>query len=114
MKKSMTTQDKKEITNLIRDVIREELFDMNKLDRFAFQKNLHILDKYNILTGKKNGCQIATETTQKIGFYGTTPVVQASAITDPSGEGAANDRDTEARAACSSIITALHNLGLIA
>jgi hypothetical protein len=50
---------------------------------------------------------------QKIGFYGVVPVVQASTIANPSGSGVAGV-DNSARTAIVSIITALHNMGIIA
>lgn len=78
-------------------------------DRYAFEKNIQILDGRNIQVAKGTGTTIATETTQKIGFYGKT-TVQASAITPPSG---GSTTDAQARTAIDSIITALHNFGII-
>lgn len=92
----------------IREIIREE---MNSQMAYIFQKHLQLLDGRNIQLGKTNGTKIGTETTQKIGFFGKTPVVQISAISAPSG---GSTIDTEARTAINSIRTALINLGLTA
>jgi len=79
-------------------------------DRTIFKKNTQILDARNIQVGRKNGTKIGTETSQKIGFYGVTPVIQGTAISGPSG-GAT--QDSQARNAINSIISSLHNIGII-
>jgi hypothetical protein len=81
----------------------------NQPDKSIFNRSVQILDGKNIQTGQTNGTTIATTTTQKIGFYGKT-TVRAGAISAPSG-GATDD--SQARAAINSIITALHNIGII-
>ncbi len=100
-----------EIVQLVRKIIREELETIFKTDRFTFEKNIQILDARNIQVGKGTGTKIGTEVTQKIAFYGETPVIQASAITPPAG-GAT--QDAEARAAIGFIITAIKNFGIVA
>jgi len=57
-----------------------------------------------------DGVQIAGSATDKLGFYGVTPVIQASAIT-ALGNTASG---TEIATAVNAIITALENLGLVA
>jgi len=57
------------------------------------------------------GSRIGLASTQKLGFYGVTAIVQPAAITAPSG---GTTIDTQARTAISSLITTLHNLGLTA
>ncbi len=47
----------------------------------------------------------------KVGFYGITPIIQASAITAPTG---GSTIDSQARTAIGTIITDLKNLGLTA
>lgn len=79
----------------IRQIIRDELSNILKIDRYVFDKNIQILDDRNIQVGKTTGLKIGTETTQKIGFFGAVPVVQQTATNE------------------ATIITALHNLGLI-
>lgn len=101
----------------IRAIIQDELSRSLNLrtltDRTVSEKHLQILDARNIQVGKANGTMIGTEATQKLGFYGATPVVQATAIANPSGGGAAGV-DSSARGAIVSIITALKNAGLTA
>lgn len=57
-----------------------------------------------------DGVQICGAASNKLGFYGATPVVQASAITTI----ATNATGTAISTAVNSIITALQNLGLTA
>jgi len=80
-------------------------------DRYVFHKKVQVLDGRSIQTGKTNGTTIGTETTQKIAFHGSTPVIQANAISSPSG---GTTVDSECRSAVSSILTMLRNKGLIA
>lgn len=77
----------------------------------VFKKNFIFSDGTNIPTGSTTGTKIATSSTQKLGFYGATPIVRPSAIGAPSG-GAT--QDAESRNAINSIRTALTNLGLTA
>ena len=84
---------------------------LNKSDRFVFQKLIQMMDGRNIQLGTGTGTKIGTSTAQKLGFYGVTPIVQAGSISYPSG---GTTVDSQARAAISSLITALHNLGLTA
>jgi len=62
----------------VRQIIKEELSNILFTDRFVFDKLLQILDGRNIQLGKTTGTKIGTETTQKLGFYNTTPIIQRS------------------------------------
>ena len=57
-----------------------------------------------------DGVQIVGSASNKLGFYGATPIVQASAITALT----ASPSTAETVAAVNSLITALKNLGLTA
>ncbi|KKL18293.1 hypothetical protein LCGC14_2476980 [marine sediment metagenome] len=81
-------------------------------DRYIFHKTIQILDGRKIIVGTSNGLTIATETTQKLGLYNTTPTAQQSHIADPAGQ--ATDLDAEARTAINSILVALETLGITA
>lgn len=95
----------------VRQIIRDELQEFLASDRYIFHKKIQILDGRSIQVGKTNGTKIGTESTQKMGFYGVTPVVQASAITSPSGGATV---DSQARTAIDAIRTALTNIGITA
>lgn len=95
----------------VRAIIRDELQNILKADRYVFDKNLQLLDARSIQFGKTNGTMIGTEATQKLGFLGTTPVVKQAAITSPIGGGTAGV-DASARTAVVSIIAVLKAFGL--
>ena len=59
----------------------------------------------------EGGIRIATSSNDQIGFFGVTPVVQRSTVSDPSG---GSTIDAEARTAINAIIDALQDLGLMA
>jgi hypothetical protein len=63
-----------------------------------------------LLNGNAADGSLIASSGGKVGFYGTTPVVQASAITALT----AGPSTAEFVAATNSIITALKNLGLVA
>ena len=67
--------------------------------------------EYEILTrGQDDGVQVCTAATQKVGFFGATPVVQQTATTAVT----AGSTTTVCNEAVASIQTALENLGLMA
>ena len=65
-------------------------------------------DPANIAVGTTTGTKIGTATSQKLGFWNATPVVQQSAISDPTSDTASNN------AAIDSILAVMRTLGLIA
>ena len=101
----------KETEQIIRRIIGEELRTLFKTDRLTFEKHLQILDARNIQFGRTTGSKFGTAADQKAAFYGATPVVQAGAISAPSG-GAT--QDAEARTAINAIRTAIKNFGISA
>lgn len=60
----------------IRDIIRDELSNFLGSDRYTFQKHLQLFDGRNIQVGKGTGTKFGTETTQKLGWWNKSPVVQ--------------------------------------
>lgn len=80
-------------------------------DRYVFTKLIQMLDGRNIQVGKTTGTKIGTETSQKIGFFGVTPVVQQNAVTPATGGAVI---DGPARTAINTVITILQTLGLTA
>ena len=74
-------------------------------------KTLTFADAINMAFNTTTGTKIGTATTQKIGFYNATPIVQGASVADPSGGAII---DAEARTAITAVITRLEALGLIA
>jgi hypothetical protein len=68
-------------------------------------------DAQNIAVNATTGTKIGTATTQKLGFYNATPVVQGSSVADASGGAII---DAEARTAINALISRIEALGLIA
>lgn len=101
----------------VREIIREELrpimasLEFFNHTNYNFEKHITILNDKNIQVGKGVGTMIGTEATQKLGFYGVTPKVQQSAISDPSGGATV---DAEARTKIIQIVDALQALGFLA
>lgn len=91
------------------------VYQLIRGDRYLFQRDLDIFD-HNIVLHSKLGTRIGTAATQKIGFYGATPVVRQTANTAPSGGGSSDSDavDVTARTAIGQIRTILNNLGLTA
>lgn len=85
-------------------------------DRYNFNKKLKLFGGVNLELSINEGTKIGTASTQKIGFYGKTPVVQASAINAPSTPGGTYSQSEAQSAvtAINSIRTALTNLGITA
>lgn len=106
--------NREEIQNLISQEIRRELEIFS--DRIVFAKNLQLQNGRNIQVGRGTGTKIGTATDQKLSVYGETPVVQASAISAPSGGGSGSTDavDISARAKINEIRTALTNFGITA
>ena len=95
----------------VKKIVQGELQEFLASDRYIFAKHVQFLDGRNIQVGRTTGTKIGTAADQKIGLYGTTPVVQASAISAPTGGVTV---DTEARTAINTIRTVLQAFGLTA
>lgn len=63
----------------IRQIVREELGFILGSAQYNFNKHLKINDAKNIMLGYLHGTKIGTDTTQKLGFYGKTPISQHAA-----------------------------------
>lgn len=91
---------------------RTNLIDKVFFDNPIYIRNgLYFKDGTILSTGSTTGLKIGNSSTEKIGFYGATPIVRQGSIAAPSG-GAT--QDTQARTAINSLITVLQNLGLTA
>lgn len=93
----------------VRKIVRDELYFMLKNDKFVFQLPIQIIDGKNIQTGKSVGTMIGTESTQKIGFFGETPVAQQFVADAATG---GTTVDAEARYLVNYIRSNLISLGL--
>ncbi len=91
------------------------VYQLIRGDRYLFQRDLDIFDK-NIVLHSTLGTRIGTASTQKLAFWGATPVVRQTANTAPSGGGSSDSDavDVSARTAIGQIRTALINIGLVA
>ena len=76
----------------VRQIIRDELGDLLRSDKYLFQRHIQMFDGRNIQTGRTTGTKIGTSTLQKIGFYGVNPVTQPDLLTDPVTQGATYDQ----------------------
>src|SRR3990167_6774041 len=83
----ITEQLLRELDEPIRKIIRDELDDFIRSDRYTFEKRIQLLDGRNIQVGTTTGSSFGTAITQKASVYGVSPVVQASAITTPNTQG---------------------------
>ena len=85
-------------------------------DRYIIGKTMQFQDGRNIQLAKGTGTKIGLSATEKLGFYGKTPIVQVGAITSPTSQGATYDQSTAntLKTAIDAIRTALINLGLTA
>ena len=103
------------------NLIETKLNELERSDRYTFQKLIQILDGRNIQTGRSNGTKIGTDTDQLIGFYGTTPVDQGDAIgnastSSVSGTGddsTINSNFSDLESKVNSLISRLEDLGII-
>ena len=68
----------------VREIIREEFPALLARSVTTIEGELNLLDSRNIIVGSTTGSKIATSggaSGQKIGFFGSTPVVQQPALT---------------------------------
>lgn len=91
--------------------IEAELDILLYSDRYLIRKNLQMQDGRNIQTGRGRGTIICLDENERLGFFGTTPVVQQAAIGDTTVAGTAQDSD--ARTTINSILARLRNYGLL-
>ena len=72
---------------------------------------LTVTDAVNIVIGSTTGTKIGTATTQKLGLWNATPVVQPTGIVDVSGGATV---DAEVRTAFNALLAKLEAVGLLA
>ena len=77
---------------MVRQIIKEELEALIKSDRYTVHKRMQFLDKVDIDFAAANGTKIGTVLTQKLAFYGLTPIIQQSSTGETTG---ASDLDVQ-------------------
>lgn len=73
----LLTQRVEELERIIHDLVLS--------DRYMFQKNLQYMDGRNIQLGIGTGTKIGTAGTQKMGFYGATPIIRPTGVAVSAG-----------------------------
>jgi len=68
--------DEDNFKDIVRQIIREELAGFLGSSQYQFQKDAKFYDGRNIQVGNVTGTMIGTAVTQKLGFYGTTPIAK--------------------------------------
>ena len=71
-----------EVEQVAEKVYRKMMFNTDYTNHTAFSKQVIVEDGVNIKTGKTNGTMIGTSATEKIGFFGKTPVDQPALASD--------------------------------
>lgn len=107
--KDMTTE---ELKDFIREIMRQESKELFDKELFKFNKKLKLSKYTDIEFDKVYGNKIGTNSSEKIGFFGVTPVDQPETVADPSGGGIAGV-DSSARAGVIALRNRLQELGLI-
>lgn len=103
--KQLLISTAKKLDNLIDIYSRSHL-----IDKWVLTNPL-VLRNTNIRIEGLNGVKIGENATDKLAFYGVTPVDQPATVSDPSGGATV---DSESRTAINAIIDRLQELGLIA
>ena len=80
-------------------------------NKVYFNNGVFFKDGTIISSGGTLGMKIGSSATEKLGFFGKTPVDQPATVSAPSGGATV---DTESRTAINSIISRIKELGLIA
>jgi len=83
------------LEGVIANLMKSGEYTLNK--NVTFQRQIQLKDKVNIAVESTTGTKIGTSATQKLGFFGVTPIVQPGHYTTTAG-----------------LVIALTDLGLIA
>lgn len=83
-------------------------------DKVVFNKDIMLQDGRDFIVAKSVGTKIGTESTQKIAFYGATPIVRQTAPSAPSSAGVIYSQ-SQVQSIVDSVVsieTVLHNIGI--
>ena len=89
-------------------IVNKSVIASNTFTDVTISNDLTMGDAGNIILNTSTGTKIGTATSQKLGFWNATPVVQQSSISDPTSDTASNN------AAIDSILAVLRTIGVIA
>jgi len=86
--------------------------------RFTVDNSLTLSDGFNLVTNTSNGSKICTDSTQKLGFWNATPIIQPSSSIAASTFSAntsliSNDSATWDGYTIGQVVKALRNLGIL-
>jgi hypothetical protein len=106
----------------VKQIIREELAFMIKQNKLVFDKPIQILDGNDITLGKTVGTRFGTQgyvsasdTGQKLAFFGKTPISQfpTGVVLQPTGggTGVTDAIDIKARASISDLSSVMSQFG---
>jgi len=85
-------------------------FRVNDVAKFTINNTqLRLADQVDIIFDTSTGTEIGSATNQKFAFWGTTPIVQPTHISDPSGGATV---DSQARTAINAILAQMATTGL--
>jgi len=120
LERAFDTDEERRIREEVIRVVREELPRFIVGGNFLFERNIKMSDGKNIQLAVGTGTKIGTAATQKLGFFGETPVVQQttssqSPATFSAGtSGIVNDSATWGGYTIGDIVAILQAFGLIA
>lgn len=92
--------------------LEDELNRIVRQSKYRFERDVEFAAGRNISSDLQTGTQIGTSSTQKLGFWGATPIVQPAHVGTITATGA--DQDGSARAVINSIIAVLDATGITA
>lgn len=93
-------------------ILEKQLADLQRGDKHTIGTDIYVSNGRNFHFSTATGTQIGSGTTEKLAFWGATPVAQQAAITSTGGGG--TDSDGTARTAIDSILIRLRKVGIIA
>ena len=74
----------------VKEIIRQELRNLIRSDKYTFEKPIRMSDGQNIEAGTSTGSSFGDSTTEKISLYGVTPIVQRSGAAQAAVSGTAD------------------------
>jgi len=94
----------------IRAIIRDEMAK----GKFLISRPAQILDGNDIVIGQTLGTRLGTAASQKLAFYGKTPIIQQSGVSTPTAPsvGYVQAEAASAKTAIDALIAIVKNIGI--